>query len=456
MTPRLTPSRVSLARARERARERLTPELLKRLGLIVLAVTAVALMLIGFLSVTRGTPIERLRRDGTSGLPSIDDPLFARTVEVNAAMTLLPGNAVDVLVNGNGTYPLLWQDLRDARQTITMQMYYSQPGAVADTLARILADAVRRGVRVLLLLDAFGSQNLDGPWIDSVRASGVEAKLFREMKWYQVDRVASRSHVRAVVIDGRIGYTGGFGIADYWLGDGHHRDQWRETNVRFRGPAVAQLQGAFAAAWAESTGDLLVGERFYPHVTLDSVGPIRAALAFTEPTTGSTDAERFLALTIAGARRTLYIANSYFLPDDDFRRFLREAAGAGVDVRILTAAGDQTDIRSVYFAGRARYDELLGAGIRIYEYTPTMMHAKTIVADGMWAAVGSMNFDNRSLALNTEANLVTVDAGIGAQLDSLFLDDLRHAKEITRESFGKRPLWQRLLEAGANLFSRVL
>ena len=456
MTPRVAPSRASLARARDRARERLTPELLRRLGLIALALSAVALMLIGFLSVTRGTPVERLRRDGTSGLPGIGDPLFARTIEVNAGMALVAGNAVEVLVDGNGTYPLLWQDLRSARQTITVQMYYSQPGAVADTLARILGEAARRGVRVLLLLDAFGSQNLEGPWLESVRASGVEANLFREMKWYQVDRAASRAHVRAVVIDGRIGYTGGFGIADYWLGDGHHEGQWRETNVRLRGPVVAQLQGAFAAAWAEATGALLVGEPFYPRATLDSVGPMRAALAFAAPPTGSTEAERLLALTIAGARRTLYISNSYFLPDDDFRQFLREAAGAGVDVRILTAALDQTDIRSLHYAGRARYQELLAAGIRIYEYDPAMMHAKTIVADGTWSLIGTMNFDNRSLALNTEANLVTDDRSIGAQMDSLFLDDLRHSTEITLASFEKRPFWQRLLEMGANLFSRVL
>lgn len=455
MTARLTP-RASLARARARAEERLTPELLKRLGIIGLTLTMLGLMLIGFLSLTRGTPVERVARAGTEGLPDIGDPLFSRTMEVNAGTVMMPGHAVDVLVNGSGTYPVLWRDLASARQTITMQMYYSQPGAVADTLARVLAERVRQGVRVLLLLDAFGSQNLDGPWLDSVRVSGVEAELFREMKWYQFDRVGSRSHVRAVTIDGQIGYTGGFGLADYWLGDGHRDGEWRDTNVRFRGPAVAQLQSAFAAAWAEATGELLVGERFYPRATLDSAGPLRGALAFTAPAAGSTQAERFLALTIAGTRRTLYIANSYFLPDDDFRRFLKEAAQAGVDVRVLTAARGQTDIKSVYYAGRARYDELLRAGVRIYEYRPAVMHAKTIVADGMWSVIGSMNFDNRSLALNNEANFLAADTGLGARLDSLFLDDLRHSEEIRLATFQKRPLWQRVLEFGANLLSRVL
>lgn len=455
MTPRLTP-RASLARARARAQERLTPELLRRLGIIALALTMLGLMLIGILSLTRGTPIERVRRDTANGLPPVGDPLFTRIMEVNTGAVMLEGNSAELLVNGSATYPALWRDLSSARHTITMQMYYSQPGLVADTLARILAERVRQGVRVLLLLDAFGSQNLDGAWFDSVRASGVEARWFRDLKWYQVDRAASRSHVRAVVIDGQIGYTGGFGLADYWLGDGHRKDQWRDTNVRFRGPAVAQLQSAFAAAWAEASGELLVGDSFYPRVVLDSAGPIRAALAFTVPATGSTSAERFLALTIAGARRTLYIANSYFLPDDDFRRFLKAAAAAGVDVRVLTASGDQTDIKSVYYASRARYEELLRAGVRIYEYRPAMMHAKTIVADGAWSVIGSMNLDNRSLALNNEANFITFDTRVGAQLDSLFLDDLGHSEEIQLAAFDKRPAWQRVLELGASLLSRVL
>ena len=181
MTPHLT-QRASLAKARARAQERLTPELLRRLGIIALAVTMLGLMLIGILSLTRGTPIERVRRDTANGLPPVGDPLFTRIMEVNTGAVMLDGNSAEVLVNGTATYPALWRDLSSARHTITMQMYYSQPGRVADTLARILGERVRQGVRVLLLLDAFGSQNLDGAWFDSVRASGVEARWFRDMK----------------------------------------------------------------------------------------------------------------------------------------------------------------------------------------------------------------------------------------------------------------------------------
>jgi cardiolipin synthase len=252
-----------------------------------------------------------------------------------------------------------------------------------------------------------------------------------------------------------VGYTGGFGLADYWMGDGHHEDQWRESNVRFEGPAVMELQAAFATAWAEATGELLTGPLFFPPDGFEPVGPTRAGLLFASPTTGSTPAERFLALTISGARKTLYIENSYFVPDDDFRRALEHAVARGVDVRVLTVS-DKTDVKTTWYAGRYRYEELLSRGVRIYEYQPTMLHSKTIVADGVWSSVGSMNFDNRSLAFNNESNLVVLDTAFGAQMDSIFFDDLRYAKEIKLETFRKRSIWSRALELGATLLSRLL
>jgi cardiolipin synthase len=328
-------------------------------------------------------------------------------------------------------------------------------------MARLLAAKAREGVPVLLVLDDFGFHPIARSWDDSLRAAGVRVARLRDMRWYKLDRVGGRSHVRAVVVDGVVGYTGGFGLADYWLGDGRTPGQWRETNVRFEGPAVAQLQAAFMSAWAEAEGQLLAGEPYFvPAARRDTAAPgrgagVRAALAFTTPTPGSTPAERLLALSIAGARRTLYVTNPYFLPDDDFRRFLVDAAGRGVDVRVLTAS-TQTDIRSVYWASHWRYERLLRAGVRIYEYRPTMMHAKTLVADGEWGIVGSMNFDNRSLALNEESSLVVLDRGVGGALDAMFRDDLRFAREVRLAEFHRRPFWQRAVEAGAALLSRVL
>jgi cardiolipin synthase A/B len=429
----------------------------KRVGIVVGVLLLLTLALIGILSITRGTPVKAVVAIGDKeGPPAITDSLFARSMELYTGIQLTHGNAVQQMLNGNGLYPQLWRDLRSAKHTITVQMYYSQPGAVADTMAAILRERARAGVRVLFVLDAFGSQNLKKEWADSLRAAGVEIGLLRQLHWYSLHNASDRSHVRVVVVDGEIGYTGGFGLADYWLGDGRHKDQWRESNARFEGPAVMALQAAFAAAWAECTGELIAGDIYFPKKAFTDVdGGVTAGVFFSSPTTGSTPAERFIALSIASARKTLYVANSYFVPDDDFRKLLTLARKRGVDVRILTVS-KETDVKTTWWAGRSRYEELLKAGIRIYEYQPSMMHAKTFIVDGMWGSIGSMNFDNRSLAFNNESSLVFLDPVVGAQMDATFMDDLTQAKEITLPEFQRRPWYDHVIEDGAGIFSRVL
>lgn len=424
--------------------------------LALLGAFVLLLAFIGALTVTRGTPVDGVLALGDrTGAPGVADPLFLRTLQLHAGAHLSTGAGVTLLLNGDGTYPVLWKELRAARRTLTVQLYYSQPGAVADTLASVLAERARAGVRVLALFDGFGSSNLTTGWRDSLRAAGVEVAMLRPMRWYNLNKLNSRSHVRAIVVDGTIGFTGGFGLADYWLGNGHRDGQWRETNVRIEGPIVAELQATFAAAWAEATGQLLTGDLFFPPVIPEVQGLQWASILHTAPTTGSTPAERFLALSISGARRTLYVTNSYFLPDDDFRGMLIDRARAGVDVRILTAS-TKTDIKSVYYAGRKNYQALLDGGVRIYEYQPTMVHAKSFVIDGLWSAVGSMNFDNRSMSFNDEVNLLAHDPAFGARMDSIFLDDLRYSREIVSATFGQRPWYERVLERGASVLSRLL
>jgi cardiolipin synthase len=428
---------------------------LKKAGKILLVCVILALAWIGILSVTRGTPVGTVVTLSDSVPPAVTDSLFERTMELFTGTHIFPGNSVEPALNGNGTYPRLWADLRSAQRTITVQMYYSLPGQVADTMAAILIERARAKVRVLFLVDAFGSQHLTDEYMGQLRAAGVEVAELRPVHWYTVDDAQDRSHVRVVVIDGKIGYTGGFGLADYWLGDGHQENQWRESNVRFSGPAVMQLQSAFSAGWAEATGELITGTLFFPEAGFQEVGNIHAGLLYTSPTTGSTPAERYFALSISAARKTLYIANSYFVPDDDFRRLLIRAAKRGVDVRILTT-GDKTDVKTTLYASRDRYEELLSDGVRIYEYQPTMFHSKTLVVDGTWSSIGSMNFDNRSLAFNNESNLVVLDAGFGAAMEATFLDDLRYAKEIKLEEFRQRSAWAKLMERGSSLLSRLL
>jgi cardiolipin synthase len=430
--------------------------LIKYIAIAALVLFGLILALIGILSITHDTPVKSVIAEGDKGgPPNIEDPLFARSIELFTGTHIDPGNSVQILLDGLGTYPQLWKDIAAAQETITVQMYYSQPGAVADTLAKYLINRAQHKVRVLLLLDAFGSQPLKRDWIKSLKNAGVEVVWLRPLRWYTLQKAAQRSHVRVVVVDGKIGYTGGFGLADYWLGDGHHEDQWRETNVRFEGPTVAALQAAFAAGWAESTGELLTGDLFFPKSSFADVGDVQAGLMHSIPSTGSTPAERFLALSIAGARKTLYITNSYFVPGENFLQLLLAAAKRGVDVRVLTVSS-KTDVKTAWYAGRTYYEKLLEGGVKIYEYEPTMMHAKTMVVDGMWSAIGSMNFDNRSLSFNDESILVALDRNVGVKMDSVFMDDLKWSKEIKLDEFRKRALSGKILEWGAQKLRRVL
>ena len=430
--------------------------LIKYIAIAALILLGVVLALIGILSVTHDTPVRSVIAEGDrDGPPSIEDPLFAHSIELFTGTHIDPGNSVQILLNGNGTYPQLWKDIASAQQTVTVQMYYSQPGAVADTMAKYLIDRAQHKVRVLLLLDAFGSQPLKRDWIANLKQAGVEVVWLRPLRWYTLQKAAQRSHVRVVVIDGRIGYTGGFGLADYWLGDGHHEDQWRESNVRFEGPTVAALQATFAAGWAEATGELLTGDIFFPKISFADVGDMQAGLMHSIPSSGSTPAERFLALSIAGARKTLYVTNSYFVPGENFLRLLLAAAHRGVDVRVLTVS-NKTDVKTTWYAGRTYYEKLLEGGVKIYEYQPTMMHAKTMVVDGLWSCIGSMNFDNRSLSFNDESMLLTLDRKVGAQMDSIFMDDIKSSKEIKLDEFKKRPISGKILEWGAQKLRRVL
>ena len=411
--------------------------------------------LIGFLDAVKGTPVNRVEgfRDGT--IPSVLDDNFEPSMELATRTEMTPGNHAEYFWNGDQTYPKLWADMRAARESITMLLYYNKHGRMAEELAAILIERAKAGVDVLFLYDAWGTSWKD-EYIDRLKKAGVRMEKFRPVTIHAMNSINHRSHIRVICVDGRIGWTGGFGIDDKWFGGGRAHDEWRDSNVRFTGPAVAQLQSAFAACWAEATGELLVGKRLYPvNDENNGSGGIIAGVLHGKPAVGSTEAERFFALSIAAAKKKLYISNSYFVPDRDFRRLIEQSARRGVDVRILTVS-EEGDVKSTWYAGRARYEELLGAGVRIFEYQPTMMHAKTLVVDGRWSAVGSMNADNRSLSFNEETVFLALDDTAASTVEKHFLDDLEHSVEIKLESFSQRSAWEKVKENVCYAFWRVL
>lgn len=415
------------------------------------------LAFVGILHLTRRGRVRRVRGpQGDDGTPSPDDERFADTVGLITKTPLLPGHDIEVFTSGDGFYPRLFEDLGRAERSITMQMYYANPGAMADRFADILIDRVRAGVSVLFLRDAFGTNGIPPEYWERLREGGVTVAEFRPTRWYELHKAYYRSHIRIVVIDGLVGYTGGFGIDDKWYGDGRHEDQWRDTGVRFEGPAVQQHQATFAAGWAEATGVLLTGDLFFRPRGMDhEPGKAIAGLLHASPTMGSTPAERFYGFSIASARRSCWISNPYFVPNSDFVGLLIEAARRGVDVRVLTP-GDRCDVESTMWAGRALFDELLAGGVRIWEYQPVMHHAKTVVVDDRFVGIGTINFDNRSFTFNDETMLMVLDDDVGRRMRQAFLEDLEYAREVTPENRADRGVRNRLYEAGFSRISRVL
>jgi cardiolipin synthase len=411
------------------------------------------LAFIGIMNAVKGTPVDCVEQFGDGRPAAVDEPGFRTALELVSRTPLHAGHDVEIFISGNETYPRLWEDLRAARKSITLQLYYCEPGRMADELREILVDRAHAGVRILFLYDAFGS-SFPKEYLRALKDAGITTEPFRPLSMLAAHHVQNRAHIRVVCVDGVVGWTGGFGIADKWFGNGRDEGQWRDSNVRFTGPAVHQLQSAFVACWAEATGDLLVGDTLFPEIAPRDGGVIAGAL-HGSPSVGSTEAERFFALSIASARKRLWITNSYFVPDREFRRMIADAAKRGVDTRVLTA-GEKTDVKSTLYAGRARYEELMRAGVRIYEYRNTMMHAKTVVVDGMWGAVGSMNADNRSLSFNEETVLMMLDTTMGALLERQFTDDIAHADEILLATFRQRGAWDRLKEHATHAVWRVL
>jgi cardiolipin synthase len=417
----------------------------------LIAVVLIA-ALIGFLYVTRGTAVRRVRGvgvDGTPVAPSEDE--FSLAVSLLTGAELLPGNQIEIVLDG-AVFPRLWADLRNARSLITIQMYYALAGEVTATLEKILVERALAGVQVFLLYDAVGARALGGDYAERLRKAGARVVAFRPLRMRNLWIVQNRAHIRAVVIDNDVGWTGGFGFDDKWLGESRVGTGWRDTSVRVRGPSVLQLAEAGAAAWAEATGDLFTGRLTMPQC---DGGVAAAGTLYTAPTLGSTPAERFLALSIAGARHRLFITNAYFAPDKNFVGLLVDAAQRGVDVRLLVG-GPKTDVRIARLAAHGRYDSLLAAGVKIYEYEPTTLHAKTFVADGIWSSVGTMNFDNRSLALNDEVTMMILDRDFAQRMETIFADDVARAVPVDPAAFARRSMLEHVKEWCANQITRVL
>lgn len=404
----------------------------------------------------RGTEIKNIRMMGEDQRDfCVRSEDFSENFKLLANTVLWPNNDVELCLNGEQTYDRLFEDLSRAERLVTWHVYFFKEGELAERLAEVLIERARAGVRVLFLFDYFGSFGVGDEYKKRLRDGGVEVAVFRPLAWNTFYKLQQRMHIRSVVIDGNTAWTGGFGLADEWRGCGRAPEEWRDTNVRFCGPAVDQLQASFVANWAEATGDLLMGDEIFKLDSETRCGDMTAGVMYATPSLGSTTSERFFMSSIAGARDTLYITNPYFVPALSMSSALGEAVERGVDVRVLNP-GRNSDSRLAFWASRSQYRRLLSRGVRIYEYTPCMVHAKSIVVDQVWSSVGTVNFDNRSMMLNDEVAIVVKNEQFGTRLHDVFLEDLKYAEEVSMEDVESRGPVARFVEGIGWILSRFI
>lgn len=378
----------------------------------------------------------------------VGEPSFFPTISAHTDAPILGGNRVEVLLNGEQTFPAMLAAIRSAQKSITYAQYLYQDGAIAHELAQAFAERCRAGVSVKLLIDSHGGSKIAEDIPELLTSAGCQLEWFRRIKLFQfitfweLLNYNYRNHRRILVIDGKIGFTGGHGVSDAWTGDGRTDGKWRDTDVRLEGPIVHDLQAGFVESWRETTGEVLGGESYFPQ--LEPRGNVDAQIVKSSPFGGSFQSYLLLLLSITSAQKSIHISNPYFLPDERIQEAMLKAVRRGVSVVVLTPG--KIDHRLVYWASRRGFEPLLLGGIQIYEYQAALMHSKTMVVDGVWAIVGTTNLDNRSFALNEEINLIVYNRGVAGVLEKAFAEDLQFAKQLTYEDWQARPWREKFLE----------
>ncbi|HEX5108210.1 MAG TPA: phospholipase D-like domain-containing protein [Vicinamibacterales bacterium] len=386
--------------------------------------------------------------------PDSDD--FLHVVQSSCQAALHFGNRVELLINGAQFYPAISGAIRAAQSSIHWEAYIFQPGEVADLMIDAMVERARAGVQVRIVVDAIGSSRLGGQAARRLREGGCRLEFYQPIRWYRLHRLNNRTHRELLVIDGRVAFAGGAGVADWWyrpspptitarllaLGRRRPKPPWRDTMVRIEGPIVAALQGVFAENWLECCGEILTSPRFWP--TLDRAGSVEAMLVKSSPSDRATASRVVFQMLIEGATTKVDVNTPYFLPDRALRRALVQARRRGVRVRVIVP-GNSTDQRLVRLASRRMYRELLEEGVEIHEYRSGMIHVKTLLIDDIWAVIGTTNVDNRSFEHNDEINVAFRETDVTLRLRRQFEADLEASDMVTLDSWERRPLLEKLV-----------
>ncbi|KAF1068637.1 phosphatidylserine/phosphatidylglycerophosphate/cardiolipin synthase family protein [Variovorax sp.] len=384
---------------------------------------------------------------------ALHDPQYQRALGAMLGPPITDGNRFEAFQNGDKIFPPMLAAICSAKQSITFETYIYWSGDIGRAFADALSERARAGVKVHVLLDWVGSAKVDADFIREMETAGVEIRKFHKPSWYDIARMNNRTHRKLLVVDGRIGFTGGVGIAPEWTGDAQDPAHWRDSHYKVEGPVVAQMQAVFMDNWIKVSGDVLHGERYFP--PLPPVGTGRAQMFSSSPSGGSESMHLMYLLSIAAATKTIDLSSAYFVPDDLTVGALVAALHRGVRVRIVTP-GPIIDSQTVRRASRAAWGPLLEAGAQISEYQPTMYHCKVFLVDGLLVSVGSTNFDNRSFRLNDEANLNIYDEAFAAAQTVQFEADLAQSKRLSYEGWKDRPLLEKAWEHLAAVLSPQL
>ena len=384
---------------------------------------------------------------------AVSDPQFVRTMGNLLGPGILAGNRVQALQNGEEIFPAMLAAIRGARETVTFETYIYWSGDIGQEFSDALCERARAGVKVHVILDAVGTGKIEKKFLEDLKSAGVEVERYHPLRWYTLARINNRTHRKLLVVDGRVGFTGGVGIADLWTGHAQSKDHWRDSHYQIEGPAVAQMQSAFTDNWIKTRAKVLFGPEYFPE--LKPVGDSLAQVFKSSRSEGSESVRLMYLLSLASATKTIRLSAAYFVPDDLAVETFLAARQRGVKIEIIVP-GPHSDAKIVQSASRSRWGELLDGGVEIYEYQPTMYHCKVLIVDEVWVSVGSTNFDDRSFRLNDEANLNIYDAAFAVAQVKVFEDDKRKSRLMTRAEFKNRSKIGKFFEAIAGALRRQL
>jgi cardiolipin synthase len=407
-----------------------------------IVITALLTMLVVVIALNFATPTKQLERK-IEHRYAVSDPQFRREMGVLLGPSILPGNSVTDLENGDEIFPAMLDAIRGAQKTITFETYIYWSGQVGKQFAEALSERARAGVKVNVTIDWVGSVSMDADQLKQMEDAGVHVERYRPLHWYNLARMNNRTHRKLLVVDGKVGFTGGVGIGDPWLGHAQDPDHWRDLHFRIEGPVVAQVQAAFNDNWIKTTGRILNGADYFP--PLQRAGDMDAHLFISSPAGGAESMHLMYLMAIAAASHSIDLDAAYFIPDELITKALVAARHRGVRIRIVTP-GKNTDSDAARMASKAGWGPLLLAGVEIYEYEPTMFHNKMLIVDRELVSVGSTNFDLRSFQLNDEASLTVYDRAFAERMTNVFEDDLVPTRRYTYETWKKRPIKEKLSE----------